>query len=469
MNIFDNAREFVEFDNRKNRIYHAISTEILNKKLSVQLPKEKILDCTILDLGSCLGAAGHYAMTQGAKHYTGVEIQEYYYKNSKKFLKRYWDHSKFIIIKQEIEDFLDHCIKNNIKYDYVLACGIIYCYLDIVSILKKIAKVANRYIVIETVNYPSILEDKNLGEILINTQENMVRANDHKGFYQGVGARISISALDIIMSTCRCVRNEDLLYPEKITGKYDSYNSNDYTFENGKTSNLRYIARYEKTQLNSETLKDLIIDENSVKDLPWAFDSSVAERFQHEANTNIPSYNEVIDFCVTFAKKHLKRQDNIIDVGSALGFTMTKFLEAGFTNVMGVDNSKDMNDKNPHNTILSDTLPKQKYKLILMNWTLHFVLDKDQYLRDIYECLDDNGYLILTDKCIQSNIVKDLYYDFKRSKGVSEEYIIQKEKSLKNVMHLKPVTWYLQTLTDLNFTVDIVSGNLGFTTFLCKK
>ena len=116
--------------------------------------------------------------------------------------------------------------------------------------------------------------------------------------------------------------------------------------------------------------------------------------------------------------------------------------------------------------INSDILPDGKYKLVLMNWTLHFISDKDKYLQKIYDSLD-NGYLILTDKCSQSDIVKEMYYDFKRSKGITDTYIYQKEKDLVGVMKSVPVDWYLKTLREIGFNVDIIHGDLGFTSFLC--
>jgi hypothetical protein len=103
-----------------------------------------------------------------------------------------------------------------------------------------------------------------------------------------------------------------------------------------------------------------------------------------------------------------------------------------------------------------------------MNWTLHFIQDKYNYLVDIYNKLD-YGHLILTDKTSQSEIVKELYYDFKLSKGVSEDYIQQKEKNLLGVMLSVPIDWYVKSLREIGFTVDIIHGDLGFITFLCKK
>lgn len=202
----------------------------------------------------------------------------------------------------------------------------------------------------------------------------------------------------------------------------------------------------------------------------WTFDDAVAARFQHEAESHIPSYNIVINKSVDFAKKTLHPDDLIIDVGSALGFTINKFKAAGFKNVMGVDNSTAMISKSLYSDTIvhSSTLPINKYKLVLINWTLHFILDKQEYLQNVYDSLD-NGYLILTDKMKQSDKVKEMYYDFKRNNGVADEYIYQKEDSLKTIMHCKSVEWYTSQLTAIGFDIEIIHADLGFVTFLCYK
>lgn len=476
MNIFESSPEFIDLDCRRTRVYHPTTKETVYKKCQVQLPKELIENKTILDLGSALGAAGHYALSNGAKHYTGVEIQNYYVNHSNLLLNKYWDDSKFIIIQQEIEEFLNEKISQNIKYDYVLAAGVIYCFLDIVSVLNKLCKITKEALVIETINYPESTSSKNHGEILVTTTQPMVKTVDDdiaKNYYEGIASRISINALDIVMSTNAFTRSEDLLLPEKFEESYDPFREQYHAFENGIFAPLRYIARYFRGSHETCTLKNGIINGDSVNinNATWVFDETVAERFQHEAETNIPSYHTVINKSLEFANKHLNKSDKIIDVGSALGYTMHKFINAGFTNILGVDNSTAMIDKSMHTQLVihSDTLPKYKYKLVMMNWTLHFITDKISYLSDIYNSLENTGYLILTDKCLQSDIVKDMYYDFKRKHGVSEEYILQKEQNLIGVMKSVPVEWYLNSLRNIGFTVDIIHSDLGFTTFLCKK
>ena len=478
--IFDSAKEFLDLDNRRLRNKQTTTRESLTNKFSVQLPADLIKGKTILDLGSCLGAAGHHALTYGASHYTGVELQPYYFDTSKQILSKYWEEDQYKIIQQDVEEFLDIAIAENKKYDYVLAAGIIYGFVDIVSILRKISKVSNTYVMIDTLTVHVTTDDPNSGIILINKQgmvKGLHASSSPDNIYSGIGSTIDLRALDMVMSTLEFERKENIILPELITDTLvDAYNTPDpkyfkHVLGVDFSGPSRYMTRYVRVIDDSHTIhtvQSVINTDVNIEQKQWVFDDSVAQRFQYEAETNIPSYNIVVDKCLQFANKHLQKSDKIIDVGSALGYTMDKFITAGFTDVMGVDNSPSMNEKNKYSTMCSDKLPDYKYKLVMMNWTLHFIQDKYRYLIDIYDKLD-HGYLILTDKTSQSPIVKELYYDFKRGKGVSEEYICQKEKNLMGVMHSVPVDWYLKTLREIGFSVDIIHADLGFATFLCSK
>jgi cyclopropane fatty-acyl-phospholipid synthase-like methyltransferase len=470
MNIFETAAEFVELDNRRNRLNHATTTkESLWEKFKVQLPTELISGKNILDLGCCLGAAGHYALTHGANHYTGVELQTYYSDTANTLLSKYWDADRFTIINSDIEEFL---LSNTKKYDYVLAAGIIYAFVDVISVLKKISSITKEHLMLDTVTVYVNNEDPNSGIILITDSPQMIKADkDNVDCYKGVSSRIDMKALDILLGLENFVRDGDIIKPIKYTDTpADPYNVERYYQYNNFYGTGRFMVRYKRdpTQ-NRTTLRQQIVNDNKHIGKKWVFDESVADRFQHEAETNIPSYHAVIDKCLQFANKHLNKNDSIVDVGSALGYTINKFVNAGFTNIIGIDNSPSMIAKSMHGDkiIYSDTFVKKPFKLVMMNWTLHFIQDKESYLKDIYDSLD-NGYLILTDKCSQSDTVKNLYYDFKRSKGVSDDYITMKEQNLKDVMKSVTVEWYLGTLKDIGFTVDIIHGDLGFTTFLCS-
>jgi SAM-dependent methyltransferase len=211
---------------------------------------------------------------------------------------------------------------------------------------------------------------------------------------------------------------------------------------------------------------------NSAKIPNWTFDKDIALRFQQEAQQHIPDYRRVIDLCLDIANATVKKTDSIIDVGSALGYTLEKFISAGFVNTIGVEKSLDMIDQswNPAKVICSDTFPKQQFQLVLLNWTLHFVKNKSSYLDDIYQNLNNGGALILTDKTTQSPEIKKLYYRFKLDNGVTQDYIELKEQQLIGVMHTVPVEWYIEQLKNIGFrSIEIINANLGFVSIYCVK
>ena len=76
----------------------------------------------------------------------------------------------------------------------------------------------------------------------------------------------------------------------------------------------------------------------------WQFDESVAKRFQHEAITNIPDYERVISLCIDIVNNNYPKETKIVDVGSALGYTMDRFIQNGYTRerVEGINTLDDL-------------------------------------------------------------------------------------------------------------------------------
>lgn len=208
------------------------------------------------------------------------------------------------------------------------------------------------------------------------------------------------------------------------------------------------------------------------QDRVWKFDSTVAADFVGHARQHIPNYDLVIDKAVKVCQKFLYHTDAIIDVGCATGETLRRLSEAGFTNLVGVDSSADMLDKCQAlgDLILSDHLPLGPYKAVICNWTLHFIADKLSYLQDIYNSLEPNGLLFLTDKTSKDSMSIEFYHDFKRQQGVSDEGIALKAQQVESMMYVNPPAWYLESLARLGFrNTQIADASWCFTTFVCVK
>jgi SAM-dependent methyltransferase len=197
---------------------------------------------------------------------------------------------------------------------------------------------------------------------------------------------------------------------------------------------------------------------------------TIANSYNQHVRNHIPNYDIVIDKTIKLCKLY-NYNSSIVDFGSANGITLEKLYTEGFRNLYGiepVDALRELSNKSIAD--YSKTLPCLKFDVIIANWVLHFIKNKEDTLRNFYNCLDDNGILIISEKVSSNEIIKKFYYDFKRNNNVSEEEIFVKEKSLAGVMHLETIDWYFTVLNEIGFdTIEIIDGAWGFITLMVKK
>ncbi len=211
---------------------------------------------------------------------------------------------------------------------------------------------------------------------------------------------------------------------------------------------------------------------NKIKNSSWSFNEDVALRFQQEAVQHIPDYYRVIDLCIKVADQFLSKKSRILEVGSARGQTLKRLSKSGYLNITGVESSPAMVKGCYHSdkVILSDKIPIGHWEMILMNWTLHFINEKEDYLHSIYNALLPNGILIITDKMTQSAETEILYNKFKKDNGVSLAAIKKKKKMLQGILTTRSLDWYLLILHSLNFKeISIINARFGFVTMIAKK
>lgn len=207
----------------------------------------------------------------------------------------------------------------------------------------------------------------------------------------------------------------------------------------------------------------------------WSFENkSVVDNFQTIAESNIPNYRSVIQKCIQIAQRFLIPNALIVDVGCARGATLEALYNHGFTNLAGVDCSKAMIAKSfsQAKLIVSKTYPAEltSVDMVLANWTLHFVSERRKYLQDIYHSLRPGGIFVLTEKISAPAALKDLYHDFKRESGMSENEIREKENAIKGILVPYSIDWYLGVLAGLGFKdISIIDAHFSFVTFYAEK
>lgn len=182
----------------------------------------------------------------------------------------------------------------------------------------------------------------------------------------------------------------------------------------------------------------------------------------------------MIDLSIGIVRRLGIPNPKIIDVGSAIGTTLHALHEAGFTNLYGVDSSAEMLARSFEKATLiqSEQFPIQHgpFDVIIANWVLHFIKDRERYLKTIKDALSPKGVLILTEKVSGSALANELYYDFKRSNGLSEQQIEEKKQRLEGVLTTYPFTWYLDRLALLGFNqVEVINAHTVFVTLLASR
>lgn len=109
------------------------------------------------------------------------------------------------------------------------------------------------------------------------------------------------------------------------------------------------------------------------------------------------------------------------------------------------------------------------FDVILANWTLHFIADRENYIKTISASLAEKGLFFLSEKISSSELMKEYYYDFKRANGVTEAEIKEKEKRLQGVLITYPLAWYYNVLFKYGFKkIDILIAERGFMTLCCQ-
>lgn len=487
MNFFDQYPEFVECDARKEREIGRVTTETLYTRHKASLPKEILEGKTVLDLGSCYGASGQWVLGHGCKHYTGVEIQDEMAKTSERLLSKYWTPDCFKIVQQDVRQFLKEQITSGKKYDVLIVIGIVYAFLDTYEFLKDITSVAKEVIVIDSIT-PWSMSTPTHSMIEISKNQT-INSTEIDLVFKGAGALPSQAAMITLMETLGYNCPEGTIFPDPLTDKsvHDSYNDLMPKRFVNQSLPIRYLLRFYKGVTSDIVEVGKLIssaEPNAPRvNLPqfrnvekaWEFDESVAKRFQLEAETHIPDYQRVINYCLWYTRCVYKdRKDiNIIDVGSALGHTMNTFISDGYPNVYGVENSLAMknNSKFPDRVILNDKFPKGKiYDVILANWTLHFIKDRENYIRDMANSLAPGGLMIISDKMQFSVESEYLYHGFKKFKGVSEAEIETKKASLQGVLTPLPLQWYLELLKSIGMNdIQVINASYMFNTIYCRK
>ena len=205
----------------------------------------------------------------------------------------------------------------------------------------------------------------------------------------------------------------------------------------------------EKDELFAEPLR-LVSD--------FAFDARVANVFADMLERSIPFYAEQQAMVTELAQRLYQPGTRIYDLGCSLGTTLINLCQVigpGASDLVGYDSSLPMIEKCRENIRrqglddrikiaegdLNEDLSIENASIVTLLWTLQFVrpLRRDRLIRSIFSGLVDNGALIIAEKVLVNNshmnrFFIEMYCDFKRRRGYSDEEITRKREALENVL-----------------------------------
>ena len=206
----------------------------------------------------------------------------------------------------------------------------------------------------------------------------------------------------------------------------------------------------------------------------WTFDEKVAEVFPDMVQRSVPGYSNIISMIGMLAERFVQPNSTIYDLGCSLGaatLSIRRNVNERNCRIIAVDNSQPMIERckrhiesykanTPVEVICDDicNIDMQNASMVVLNFTLQFLTpeNRQQVLNKIYQALNPNGILVLSEKFSFNDSTVDellfnMHHDFKRANGYSELEISQKRNMLENVMLTDTIETHKKRLSEAGF------------------
>lgn len=233
------------------------------------------------------------------------------------------------------------------------------------------------------------------------------------------------------------------------------------------------------------------VDNVTPKD-KWEFDSEVARCFADMLERSIPDYKSMRGLIYELGEKFITPGTWITDIGCSTGLAVEPFYRKhqGDNRYFLCDNSDAMLEvcrekfregiESGHVEIepgnFFDKMIPENQSLILSVLSMQFMPTayRQRMINDIYRALNPGGAFLFVEKIIADEGTDDLevelYYRMKRMNGYSDEKIMQKRRSLENVLSPLKAEWNVDMLHEAGFgKVDMFWRCLNFCGWVAIK
>lgn len=200
--------------------------------------------------------------------------------------------------------------------------------------------------------------------------------------------------------------------------------------------------------------------DNYVPSGKWKFDKDVTDVFPDMISRSIPGYGTMRDSVVRIANRFLSGEESnqyLLDLGCSRGDTIYEVLDSLASGIevgcVGVDSSSDMilaaeqlfNGWNNVSFVCGDItgidITPGKYKVITSVLTAQFIpIDvRQDFFQNVHKGLSYDGVFIVVEKVLgetptSQGLLVDIYHNFKKDNGYTDEQVEEKRKSLQGVL-----------------------------------
>lgn len=200
--------------------------------------------------------------------------------------------------------------------------------------------------------------------------------------------------------------------------------------------------------------------DNVVPKSKWEFDADVAHCFANMLERSIPDYRSMRGLVYELGERFIKPQTVITDIVCRDKFSVG--ISGGYMELVN-GNFFDM-----------DIPDNQSLVLSILSMQFMPTAYRQNMINSIYEALNPGGAFVFVEKIIADegtdDLNVDLYYQMKRENGYTEEKIMQKRKSLENVLSPLKAEWNEDMLHEAGFEkVDMFWRCLNFCGWVAIK
>ncbi len=237
--------------------------------------------------------------------------------------------------------------------------------------------------------------------------------------------------------------------------------------------------------------RDRLFKNNKNYPKVFKFNALVSQVFDNMLKRSVPFYYNIQKEICYFAKKFIKPNTNVYDLGCSTGYTVRKiaknFKKQNIT-LWAVDYSSELLTRakdrlrkykniNYINCDLNKDFKISGASFVVANLVLQFLKysSRQKLLKNIYSGLQPGGCFIMVEKLrndnfFLENIFVDRYYFFKQKNRYSREEIVRKERALKSILSPLTMQKNIELLQKAGFSnIEVFFRWFNFCGFIAVK